>query len=328
MSKIVASTDQSIALAAQQLRDGGVVAFPTETVYGLGGGTFQSTAIETIYRLKGRPFDNPLIAHVLDWPHAANLVSEQLPEFTRSLVLELTNCFWPGPLTLVLPKAATVPAQATAGLETIAVRAPADPIARRLLHAFGSPISAPSANRSGHVSPTTAEHVAADFPEDDLLILDGGACQVGIESTVLDLTTSPAKILRPGSVTADQLRPILGAIDTPLLYSQTSSPGTRSQHYSPRTPAFLISSAALVDRLRQSSQSVVVLAIHPHRISPPHNLIAMPNDATAYAQRIYSALRDADALNCSEILIEEPPRDAEEWSAIHDRLRRAVAKPH
>ena len=208
MPRLVQATDDVIAQAAHMLGDGQVVAFATETVYGLGAGTFQSVALERIYQLKGRPQRNPLIAHVLDQSQAARVVA-QWDERCRRLAEQ----FWPGPLTIVAPRGADVPDPATAGWSTIAVRAPSHPLARRLLSAFGGPISAPSANRSGHVSPTTAQHVADDFDDaDDLMILDGGACGIGIESTVVDLSGAVAQMLRPGAISIEQLRELLGEV--------------------------------------------------------------------------------------------------------------------
>lgn len=329
MPRIVQPTNLMIAEAAQQLRAGAAVAFPTETVYGLGADTFSEAAIGLVYQMKGRPFNNPLIAHVLDWEQAAPLVHadlrSQIANF-KSSTADLTARFWPGPLTLVLPKSDDVPTCATAGLSTIAIRAPAHPVARRLLQTFGSPISAPSANRSGHVSPTAAAHVAQDFADTDLLILDGGPCEVGIESTVVDLSGSgPPSILRPGSITAGQLREFMPDLRTPRLTEQASSPGTAAQHYAPRTPAEIVPSSQLVRRLQGATGPMAVLAFEPAIVAAPHRPIVMPANAAGYAQSLYRALREADALKCDRILIEEPPFDDEQWRAIHDRIRRAAA---
>ena len=318
-----------IALAVSRLRSGNVVAFATETVYGLGADTFNPAALERIYQIKGRPFNNPLIAHVLDWDQARLVCDVSAAGESRfasfDTAKELASRFWPGPLTLVLPKAPRVPPQATAGLATIAVRAPAHPVARKLLQAFSGPISAPSANRSGHVSPTRAQHVAEDFADaDDLLILDGGASDVGIESTVLDLTATPPRILRPGAITAERLRETLGEVQSPHLQTQTASPGTASQHYAPHTPAELVTTSEIQDRLRQSQQPLAVLTFDASQVASPHKAIEMPRDAEEYARALYGALREADALGCERMIIESPPQEADLWRAITDRLRRAA----
>lgn len=338
MPRVVQPSDDMIAEASRRLRAGEVVALPTETVYGLGADTLSEAAIECVYQLKGRPFNNPLIAHVLDWNQAQSILDfgfwnldsptpvQPIIQNVRSKIQQLTHAFWPGPLTLVLPKSDRVPPRATAGLSTIALRAPSHPVARRLLQAFGGPISAPSANRSGHVSPTTAQHVRDDFSsEADLLILDGGPCALGIESTVLDLTSFPPRVLRPGSVTVEQLRGIIPDVEAPPIATQAASPGTTALHYAPRTPAELIASSQLHERLQHSTGPMAVLALDVTGIAPPHRAIVMPRSPAEYAQSLYRALREADSLNCVRILIEQPPAHDELWRAIHDRLRRATA---
>jgi len=327
MPQILAPTDESIAKAAQWLRSGGVVAFSTETVYGLGADTFNKDGLRRIYELKGRPVNNPLIAHVLDWNQAKALLS---PSFVReanqtdSLVSKLVGRFWPGPLTLVMPKSPHVPDLATAGLPTIAVRSPAHPVARRILEAFGSAISAPSANLSGFVSATSAQHVAADFAgAADLMILDGGPSDVGIESTVLDLTASPPRVLRPGAVTLEQLREFIPAIQAPAIMTQSTSPGTAASHYAPRTPVE-IAAGDIEAYLRKVQEPVAALLITPMRISPPHKSIQMPAQPKDYAHVLYDSLRQADELGCTRIIIEQPPA-TEHWLAIRDRLSRAAA---
>ena len=296
-------------------------------MYGLGASTFNDAAVGVIYRLKGRPFDNPLIAHVLDWKQAiATVVGSSAAGRIVRLGEVLAEEFWPGPLTLVMPKSERVPLRATAGLSTIALRSPAHPIARELLQTFGGPISAPSANRSGHVSPTAAQHVADDFSDvRDLLILDGGPCNVGIESTVLDLTVRPARLLRSGSVTREQLQERIGEIDASPVAHQAASPGTAARHYAPRTPAQLVTADELKNKLRRIASPMVVLTMHADKILPPHRAIAMPHDAEAYARALYRALREADSHNMNEILIEAPPQEGDVWPAIHDRLRRATS---
>jgi L-threonylcarbamoyladenylate synthase len=330
MPRIVKPTPDMIAEAVQQLRSGEVVAFPTETVYGLGADTFNPDALQRIYELKGRPFNNPLIAHVLDWEQATQLV-KPLPkaphDSAAKLLNRLTSSFWPGPLTLVVQKSDAVPARATAGLPTIAIRSPAHPAARALLASFGSPISAPSANRSGHVSPTTAHHVASDFSEiDDLLILDGGPCEVGIESTVLDLTSRPPRVFRPGSISVEQLESLLGHVESPRITEQIHSPGTSAQHYAPQTLAEIVPGGSrLAAELQRSGSPVVVLTFDPAVVTSPHRSIVMPHSPAEYARELYRALREADAMHCARIVIEAPPQD-HRWRAIWDRLQRAAAR--
>ncbi|MHC5002861.1 MAG: L-threonylcarbamoyladenylate synthase [Planctomycetota bacterium] len=325
MPRVVEPTRAAIEEAATRLRAGQVVVFPTETVYGLGADTFNVLAVRLVYAMKGRALDNPLIAHVVDAAQAATIVVGW-----DARCATLAERFWPGPLTLVLPRGERVPARATAGHPTIAVRCPRHAVARRLLEAFGGPVSAPSANRSGHVSPTTAGHVAQEFAdEDDLLVLDGGPCEVGIESTVLDLAADRPRILRPGSVTALELAELLGEIDAPELRGQDRGPGTTMAHYAPRTPAVLLDRAALATHLQQATDSgrrLAVLCFDPAAVMPPHRAFAMPQSAGDYAKVLYDALRRADDVGASEIAIERPPLSNEMWRAVLDRLVRATAR--
>ncbi|MHC4081207.1 MAG: L-threonylcarbamoyladenylate synthase [Planctomycetota bacterium] len=323
MPRPVEPTDDAIAEAAARLRDGRVVAFPTETVYGLGADTFSVKAIDRVYALKGRSLDNPLIAHVLDEQQAGSVVAGWDDRCSR-----LAREFWPGPLTLVLPRAAAVPSEASAGWPTIAVRAPAHPVVRALLAAFGGSVSAPSANRSGHVSPTAAGHVADDFADaEDLLILDGGSCAVGIESTVLDLSGSMPTVLRPGAVSVETLRDQLGEIAVGDIAHQAASPGTTMRHYAPHTSAELVGPDELAGALRKLRVPAVVLCFEPGAVSAPHRVIAMPRAAESYAARLYEALREADALRPGRIIVERPPSSGGMWMAVQDRLRRATGGP-
>ena len=318
MPRLVEPTQDAIAEASRLLERGQLVVFPTETVYGLGADTTNAKAIELIYALKGRPADNPLIAHVLDDVQARRIVAEW---DDRCAVL--SERFWPGPLTLVVARG-EVPASATAGLDTIAVRAPRHVVARALLHAFGRSISAPSANRSGRVSPTTAGHVVADFSEaDELMVLDGGACEIGIESTVLELTEPTPRVLRLGAITVELLREVLGEVDAPPVTTQLASPGTSLWHYAPRTPAELVETTQLAQRLAGGAPAAV-LCFEPASVKPPHVPVPMPRSAEPYAARLYDALRTADATGVSRIIIEQPTETHGPWAAIHDRLRRAT----
>ncbi len=323
MPRIVDPSPPAIEEAAAALRRGRVVAFPTETVYGLAADTFCASSLDAVFDLKGRPADNPLIAHVTgaEGPAGARRVVDAWDERADALAQR----FWPGPLTIVLGRGPDVPARATAGWPTVAVRAPRHPVARSLLEAFGGPLSAPSANRSGHVSPTTARHVAEDFPDaDDLIVLDGGTCAVGLESTVVDLTVVPPSVLRPGTVSTGDLAAVLGDVRRPTGATQAASPGTTPHHYAPRTPLEIVDAQALSECLAHTDRPAAVLSFEAAAVSAPHRPIEMPQGAGEYAKRLYDALRRADRFRLERILVEEPPTSNELWKAIHDRLERAA----
>ncbi len=320
MPRLADATEPAVAHAAALLRAGEPVAFPTETVYGLGADTFNEAALDRVYELKGRPADNPLIAHVLGADQARRVAVGWDDRCER-----LAGRYWPGPLTIVLGRAPAVPLRATAGWPSIAVRAPGHPVARALLEAFGGPVSAPSANVSGGVSPTTAAHVVADFAlAADLLVLDGGPCAVGIESTVVDLTAAVARVLRPGGVAASQLSELLGEMVDDSIGTQGPGPGTTMRHYAPRTATELVDESALHGRLAESVEPAVVLCFDDAPIVPPHRAIVMPPTAEAYAARLYAALREADEAPGSLILVVRPPGREGLWSAVMDRLIRAT----
>jgi len=320
------STEPSaLAAAVALLRAGELVAFPTETVYGLGADARSAEAVARIYAAKGRPAGNPLIVHAADLAAA-----EDYAEFSV-VARTLAQRFWPGPLTLVLPRRAGIDPMVSAGRPTVAVRCPDHPVAQALLKMFGGPIAAPSANRSTFTSPTTAAHVFAEFDGRIELILDGGPCTIGLESTVLDLTTHPPTVLRPGGITVEMLQPILGHVDvfrgTVGAGNAAASPGLHERHYAPRTPAFRFSQdqwPALAATL-QDARPVVLLAHDPAiHTRPPHETLRLPDDAAAYARVFYAALRDADARNVATIYILQPDNDKGLWCAIGDRLRRAT----
>jgi L-threonylcarbamoyladenylate synthase len=331
MPRIAEPAPATIAEAAARLRGGGVVAFPTETVYGLGAGTFDERGLARVYELKGRPRDNPLIAHV-----EGALMARRLAAGWDARADALAARFWPGPLTIVVEKAADVPALATAGWPTIAIRAPRHDVARALIVAYGGAISAPSANRSGRVSPTSARHVAADFADvADLLILDGGPCAIGLESTVIDLAggpDAPPRILRPGMVSETDVAEVIGPVEGVRVRRQEASPGTRLQHYAPRARAELVEPGALASRLADlagAGERAVVLAFHRAAVLPPHRAIEMPQGAGDYGRVLYAQLRAADA-TCDEerfhrIVIERPPDTNPAWKVVIDRLERATA---
>jgi len=317
MATIVEPSVAACQHAARRLLRGELVALPSETVYGIAGRTFDPHAIERIYAAKRRPMDNPLIAHVLDAAHARRLVSIWTETAQR-----LSDAFWPGPLTMILPRHPDVPAIAAGGRRTIAVRAPRHDVFRTVIARAGEPLSAPSANRSGHVSPTRAQHVADDFPDDDLLILDGGASVYGIESTVIDMTCATPTILRPGVIDHATLVEVLGTVAQHEAHDQLDSPGTSTRHYAPNTPCAVAPIDAIVRALDDAAHPVVVLTTTPLEVRSPHQRCPMPDDARAYAHSLYAALRRADACELERILIETVPDDRA-WDAVRDRLTRA-----
>jgi L-threonylcarbamoyladenylate synthase len=318
--------------AAQILRDGGLVAFATETVYGLGADARNSAAVRKIYAVKGRPAINPLIVHVTDRAAAKSCAAEWPPAAEI-----LARALWPGPLTLVVPRHPSLASEVGAGLNTVGLRAPSHPLAQQLLREFAGPIAAPSANRSNRISPTTAQHVRDDLGDAVNLILDGGSCQIGIESTVVDVTGPRPTILRPGSISRQRIAELIGEVDLPANFAspgaRMSSPGQQALHYAPTTPAFRFAadqahqvaawcnknperSAAIL--LRENSASLKIIPA-----AGPHRVILMPADAKMYAARLYSALRDCDRGDFAAIWVEEPPESAE-WTAVRDRISRAA----
>lgn len=312
-----------IAHAADVLRAGGLVAFPTETVYGLGAHALDADAVQRIFIAKGRPSNNPLIVHVADVAEA-RLVTGEWPDTAE----RLTERFWPGPLTLVLPRRVNVPDAVTGGGSTVAVRVPVHPVARALLQAAQMPIAAPSANRSTHLSPTRAEHVLAGLRGRIELILEGGPCPGGLESTVVDLTTSPPRLLRPGLVTPAQIEEVVG----PLLRSRPvtdetaplPSPGMTARHYAPRAVLECVADdgSDRVAELRRQGVRVGWLALSS---AAGQDVVVMPRTPTDYAARLYAALHELDAAGVERIVAALPPDD-EEWLAVRDRLRRASTR--
>ena len=319
--RLVRSDADSMALAVRVLREGGLVAFPTETVYGLGADARNADAVRRIFAAKGRPEDHPVIVHVEDL-RAAERWAANMPEDARALA----RVFWPGPLTLIVPRADDVLDAITGGQASIGLRAPAHPVARALLAAFGGGIAAPSANRFGHVSPTTAQHVANDLGDAVDLILDGGACDVGIESTIVSFTTATPMLLRPGGIALDAIAAVLGCMPAARDAAAPRASGTLASHYAPRTPASLVASDALLAELAQLAERDERVAVLAFRAAPPEPFdgvwIHAPDDARDYARTLYANLRALDAANADTILIEQVPA-ASAWVAIRDRLARA-----
>lgn len=313
---------------ARVLRAGGLVAFPTETVYGLGAHALDPAAVQRIYEAKGRPSYNPLIVHVAD-ADAARALASAWPDEAR----RLAAAFWPGPLTLVLPKHDSIPDSVTAGLPSVALRVPAHPVAHALLREAGIPVAAPSANRSTEVSPTTAQHVARSLGGRVDVIVDGGPCPVGIESTVLSLAGPRPTLLRPGTISVDDLRPVIG--DVALAFSATDetaarpSPGMLDRHYAPRATVRIVPRGERARAMEQAAREVdggmrigaLLLAdAGDPRIAPA---VRMPDDPAGYASRLYAALHEMDDAGCDAVLIDQPP-DAPAWAGVRDRLRRAA----
>ena len=317
----------ALADAVAVLHGGGLVAFPTETVYGLGAHALDPAAVARIYEAKGRPAYNPLIVHVAS-VEAARGLSSAWPEAAE----RLAERFWPGPLTLVLPRSADIPESVSAGLDTVGIRIPAHPVAHALLQAAAIPLAAPSANRSMGVSPTTAEHVRRSLGQRVDLIVDGGPCPVGIESTVLSLAGAVPTILRPGSISADALREVVGDVEIaaagPSGSAARPSPGMLDRHYAPAAEVRLFSAAGRAAAFAKAvwaatdDRRVGVIAFAPASASGAE-VVVMPNDPREYAARLYAALHALDAAGCEVIWIEEVP-DTPEWAGIRDRLRRAA----
>jgi len=317
---------ETMERAGRVLRDGWLVAFPTETVYGLGGNARDSVAIARIYAAKGRPATNPLIVHVAEIDGARELV-ESWPE-SASLLAE---AFWPGPLTLVLARRADVPRALSAGLGTIAVRVPRHPVALALIRAAGVPIAAPSANRSNELSPVAAEHVVRSIGERVHTVLDGGPTHVGIESTVVDLTRGRARVLRPGVIEAAQIAAIVGPLDEERAardeHAPKLSPGQMDRHYAPRARLLLASagdeSARQLLRAARARGETVGLVSLGELDFEADVAVMLPRDPLACAARLYATLHACDDEGCALVVFERPPTDAS-WAAIRDRLERAA----
>jgi L-threonylcarbamoyladenylate synthase len=314
------ASDSEIAIAAAILSAGGLVAFPTETVYGLGADASNPQVLRRMFAAKGRPADHPVIVHVRG--------TEDLRRWTRdipAMARLLAEHFWPGPLTLVLKRAAGVLDAVTGGQDTVGLRAPSHPIAQRLLRAFGGGIAAPSANRFGRVSPTTAQHVREELGDALDLILDGGPCEVGIESTIMDLSTGAPVLLRPGRIAIPEIEAVVGL---PVLRASSGSPrapGTLTAHYAPTVPLVLAPSGDLERTVREARGPVAALARSARPVtSSAAQWHVAPAEAQAYAHDLYAALRSLERSGCGLIVVEAPP-EAAEWDAVRDRLTRAAA---
>ncbi|MGH8707961.1 MAG: L-threonylcarbamoyladenylate synthase [Burkholderiales bacterium] len=304
--------------AAQVLRRGGLVGFPTETVYGLGADASSREAVARLYAAKRRPADHPVIVHFAD-VQAAFTWAREVPEGAHKLARK----FWPGPLTLVLKRSNKAGDFVTGGQDTIGLRVPAHPVAQELLRAFGGGIAAPSANRFGALSATTAAHVRADLGADAEVVLDGGPSEVGIESTIVDLSGPEPVLLRPGRISRRELEEVLGSPVSERRADSPRHPGGLERHYAPRTPARLVPPHELDREIARLRDKVAVLAF-----SRPDERVdywlRMPREPLGYAQRLYAALRELDGAGCESMLIEAPP-ETPEWAGVRDRLMRATS---
>jgi len=315
--------------AIARLRAGRLVAFPTETVYGLGADARNPAAIAAIFAAKGRPADHPLIVHLATQSDPGDWTSDLPPVAVR-----LIEQFWPGPLTLILKRATGVPAAVAGGQDSIGLRCPDHPLAQALLQGFCAShpadwsrgVAAPSANRFGRISPTRAEHVRSEFPDGDVFILDGGACPLGIESTILDLSRLDERhgrpvLLRPGSILPEALAEAIGEVPRGPQVGAAGVPrasGTLAAHYAPRTPMQLLDSAQLETRPLRDDEAVWTYSLSLRG----RHWRAAPSEAAAFARTLYASLRELDALGCARILIECPPQTPQ-WAAVLDRLGRA-----
>ena len=319
------SQSADITAAVEGLRRGGLVAFPTETVYGLGADATNGEAVARIFAAKGRPATNPLIVHVADLETAKRYAATW-----TDAMQTMGAVWWPGPLTLVVPKTPDIVDAATAGRPTVALRVPDHPLALELLRQFGGPVAAPSANKSTHPSPTTAQHVRDELGDLVDVILDGGPCTVGIESTVLDLSGEKPVILRPGGVPRRKVEAILGPVEVfggsvdPS--EPAESPGQHERHYAPRTPAvrFETSQRGLIHPETPDGKPNGIMVVggtdEGRKFGP---IVAMSRVPEVYATNFYATLRELDDMGLAQIFIEMPP-DRPAWEAVRDRIRRAT----
>jgi L-threonylcarbamoyladenylate synthase len=315
----------TIDAAARALRDGGLVAFPTETVYGLGADAANADALRRLYRVKGRPADHPVIVHV-----AAGVDIDDYALDVPDVARALAAAFWPGPLTLVLRKRpGRVADEATGGRPTVGLRVPDHPVALALLDAFGGGIAAPSANRFGRVSPTTAAHVRADLADAIDVVLDGGPTRIGVESTIVDASEAEPLILRVGGIGEDEVARVARHALTRRDRGEIAAPGTLASHYAPDARVELVPLEAVVRRatsLLRAGTKVGVLALKPPDGPPELVVLDAPSDVDEYARVLYARLREADEAGIEVLLVVPPPPEGV-GVAVRDRLQRASAKP-
>lgn len=316
---LFAQSPQDLDEAAQVILRGGLAAFPTETVYGLGALALDPLAVRSIFAAKGRPTTNPVIVHVRDEAEARSLVLH-FPIEAAALAAR----FWPGPLTLVLPRSSKVPDECTAGGDTVGVRAPSHPAARALLDRVGAPVAAPSANRSEHVSPTSAAHVLRDLNGRIDVVLDGGRCALGIESTVVALDGEAPRLLRAGAIPRTAIEELIGPLEVGArAHGPLQSPGQHRRHYAPAAEMRIVPAQELAAAELASHGKVGALLREANIASG--TVLRLPTDAQGYARELYAALRVLEDSGCDSIVVEDVPHTAE-WDAIRDRLLRASAR--
>lgn len=320
--RLLPSDEQAIDRAAQLLAAGELVAFPTETVYGLGADAASPTAVAKIFAAKGRPADHPLIVHVA-FPDEIDRWGRAIPP----AAWDLAAAFWPGPLTLIVRRRSDVNSTVAGGLDTIAVRCPSHPIAHELLRRFGGGVAAPSANKFGKVSPTTASHVVAEFGDALPLVLDGGTCEVGLESTIVDLTGEKPAILRPGAITVMDLEAALGFTLAGSETSSTPCSGRLASHYAPLCRVQMVTLEGLRDELTSGVRQLGrtgYLVTQQYPDLDPAAVICLTSDASLYARGLYAALREADQRQFERLLVVDPPTGHPLSAAILDRLQKAA----
>ncbi|HXA47117.1 MAG TPA: L-threonylcarbamoyladenylate synthase [Burkholderiaceae bacterium] len=318
------ATHEAIEAAARLLEAGGLVAFPTETVYGLGADAENPQAVASIYAAKGRPSNHPVIVHLAP---GADLTywARDIPAQAQLLI----DAFWPGPLTLILKRAAHIPSAVSGGQDSIGLRCPSHPVAQALLRVFKlgkGGVAAPSANKFGHVSPTTAQHVRDEFGDELSCVLDGGQSDVGIESTIVDLSRERIALLRPGQISAEQIAAVLGVWPVAPDVTAPRVSGALDSHYAPRTPVALIASENLQSTLQDLAthgRRAALMSLAAQQSSHMITQHGMPADPVGYAHELYAALRAMDLAGADIILVETPPQD-DDWQGINDRLRRAA----
>ena len=328
--RLSANREEEIKTAGRLLREGGLVAIPTETVYGLAANALNGGAVAAIFAAKGRPMDNPLIVHISHLEQWAPLVSEIPPR-----AMELAKHFWPGPLTIILPKSTLIPDEVSAGQATVAVRFPSHPVARAVIDAAGVPLAAPSANLSGSPSPTEAQHVLADLDGRIDAVLDGGACDVGVESTVITLAQEVPRLLRPGGITPEQLSQVLGHVEVdpavlnPLAAGEkVLSPGMKYKHYSPRANVVLVKGnlSAYIDYVNShANEGVFALCYNGEKrsLQVPAVAYGEQEDACSQARHLFDALRKLDELG-AEVVYAHSPQPSGVGLAVYNRLIRAA----
>jgi L-threonylcarbamoyladenylate synthase len=324
MVKVVRASQVDIDAAVQALRDGDLVAFPTETVYGLGANAQNPAAVRKIFEAKGRPLNHPVIVH-LDSPKFLHRWVAEVP----AVATKLAERFWPGPMTLVMPRGANVHEIVTGGQDTVAIRVPSHPMAQQLLTAFGGGIAAPSANRFGRLSPTRAEHVRDELGDTVRMVLDGGESQIGLESTIVSCQADTVRLLRPGAVTASQLREVAPDLIIGADAFSSRVPGSHPSHYAPTTPMSIVPSGEIDAQAAAASSGGKRIAVLAQRLPlKSHAYVTWVNAGRRpdqFAHDLYANLRALDTAGCQQILVQDVP-EGERWDAVRDRLLRAATR--